>query len=121
MAMTPDKQEAHHHVGPLSRNRDPNITKFLHVRAICCRPETYNDVISSLAVDNFGVDVPIKFVDSRSNGFRDIRGADFVSKKKRTNERTLNDFRVKRTNIAGLRPQMCSEIFFCRQILMRLY
>ena len=40
-----------------------------------------------MAVDNFGVDVPIKFGDSRSNGFRDIRGADFVSNK-RSNERT---------------------------------
>ena len=40
-----------------------------------------------MAVDNVGsvgMDVPIKFDDSRSNGFRDIRGADFVS-----NERTL--------------------------------
>ena len=36
-----------------------------------------------MAVDNVGMDVPIKFDDSRSNGFRDIRGADFVS-----NERT---------------------------------
>ena len=37
-----------------------------------------------MAVDNVGMDVPIKFGDSRSNGFQDIRGADFVS-----NERTL--------------------------------
>ena len=36
-----------------------------------------------MAVDNVGMDVPIKFGDSRSNDFRDIRGADFVS-----NERT---------------------------------
>ena len=32
-----------------------------------------------MAVDNIGVDVPMKFGDSRSNGFPDIRGADFVS------------------------------------------
>ena len=40
-----------------------------------------------MAVDNVGVDDPIKFGDARSNGFRDIRGADFVSNK-RTIERT---------------------------------
>ena len=31
------------------------------------------------------MDVPIKFGDSRSNDFRDIRGADFVAKNERTN------------------------------------
>ena len=48
------------------------------------RPEVDNDVISGIAVDNVGMDVPIKFGDSSSNGFRDIRGADLLS-----NERTL--------------------------------
>ena len=47
-------------------------------------PEVENDVISGMAVDNVGMYVPIKFGDSRSNGFRDIRGAYFVS-----NEQTL--------------------------------
>ena len=46
------------------------------------RPEVDNDVTSGVAVDNVGMDVCVKFGDSRSNGFRDIR-ADFVS-----NERT---------------------------------
>ena len=32
-----------------------------------------------MAVDNVGIDVRIKFGDSRLNGFRDNRGADFVS------------------------------------------
>ena len=32
-----------------------------------------------MAVDNVGMDVLIKFGDSRSNRFRDIRGAFFVS------------------------------------------
>ena len=36
-----------------------------------------NDAISGVAVDNIGVDICVKFVDSRSNGFRDIRGAEF--------------------------------------------
>ena len=63
------------------------MTKNLHVCVICRGPEIDNDVISGLAVDNVGLDVSIKFGDSRSNGFRDIRGADFVSNK-RMNERT---------------------------------
>ena len=49
--------------------------------------EIDNDVISGPAVGNVGMDVLIKFGDSRSNGFRDIRGADFVSNK-RTSDRT---------------------------------
>ena len=57
------------------------MTQNFLVCAICCRPEIDNGVnISGLAV---GMDVPTKFSDSRSNGFRDIGGADFVS-----NERT---------------------------------
>ena len=45
----------------------------------CCRLEVDSDVISGIAVDNVSMDVPIKFGNSRSNGFTDIRGADFVS------------------------------------------
>ena len=37
------------------------------------RPEVGNDVISGTALDNVGVDVYLKFGDSRSNVFRDIR------------------------------------------------
>ena len=55
------------------------MTHNLHVCAICCRLQVENDVISGVAVDNVGVDVPLNFGESRSNGFRDIRGADFVS------------------------------------------
>ena len=36
------------------------------------RPETDNDVISGVSVDNVGMDVQAIFGDSRSNGFRDI-------------------------------------------------
>ena len=46
-----------------------------------------NDVISGLAVDNVGMGDPVQYCDSRSNGFRDFRGADVVSNE-RTNERT---------------------------------
>ena len=56
-----------------------------HVFAICRRSEKGNDVISGVAIDNVGVDVSIKFGDSKSNRFRDIRGADFVTYQ-RTNE-----------------------------------
>ena len=63
------------------------MTQNLHVFAICYRPEIYNDVISGQDVDNVGVDVHIKFGGSRSNYFRDIRGADFETNE-RANERT---------------------------------
>ena len=43
------------------------------------RLEVDNDVISGVAVDNVGMGIRIKFGAFRSNGFRDIRGADFVS------------------------------------------
>ena len=43
--------------------------------------------IYGVAVDNVGMDVRVKLGDSRRNGFREIRGADFVS-----NERTCLDF-----------------------------
>ena len=33
------------------------------------RPEIDNDVISSVSVNNVGMDGPLKFGDSRSNGF----------------------------------------------------
>ena len=48
------------------------------------RPVVDNDVISGMDVDNVSIDALIKCGDSRSNGFRDTRGADCVS-----NERTL--------------------------------
>ena len=41
------------------------------------------------------MDVPIKFGDSSSNGFRDIRGADFAS-----NERTAKPIPIARNAIA---------------------
>ena len=65
------------------------MTQNFHVFAIYRRPEIGNDVISGMAVGNVGMDVPIKFGDSRSNRFRDIRGADFVISDFRTNERKL--------------------------------
>ena len=43
------------------------------------RLEVDNDTISDVAVDNVGMDVNVKLGDSKSNGFRYIRGADFVS------------------------------------------
>ena len=42
------------------------------------RPEGDNDVISGMTVDNVGMDDPIKFGDSRSNDFQDVRGDVFV-------------------------------------------
>ena len=42
-------------------------------------PEHDNDIISGVAIQYVGVDVYIKFGDYRSNGFRNIRAATFVS------------------------------------------
>ena len=44
------------------------------------QPEVDTDVISGTAVDNVGVDVPVKLLDYRSNGFRYIRVADYLAK-----------------------------------------
>ena len=45
------------------------------------RPEVDCDVISGEPVDNVGMNAHVKLGDSRSNGSRYIRGADFVWKK----------------------------------------
>ena len=45
------------------------------------RLEVDNDVVSSVAADYAGVDVIEKLGESRSNGFRDIRGADYFIRK----------------------------------------
>ena len=42
------------------------------------RIEVGNDVIFGVAVDNVSMAVPVKFGASRSSGFQEIRGADFV-------------------------------------------
>ena len=43
------------------------------------QPEVDNGVTSGVAIYYVGMDVPVKFGDSRSKGSRDIRGAGFVS------------------------------------------
>ena len=42
-------------------------------------PEVDSGVVSDIDGDNASLDVHVKCGDSRSNSFRDIRGADFVS------------------------------------------
>ena len=71
---------------PFSRNstRSRRRRYFRLFFAYNFRREVDIDVISGEAVDNVCMDVPIKFGGSRSNGFLNIRGADFVS-----NDRTL--------------------------------
>ena len=44
-----------------------------------CRPEEAGDVISGMALDYVGMDVPAKLGNSRSNGSGDIRFVDFMS------------------------------------------
>ena len=66
----------------------PSAAAFSTVSLYNFRPEAdIARVISGMAIDNVGVDVPVIFGDSRSNGFRDIRGAPFLSDE-RTKERT---------------------------------
>ena len=59
----------------------------LFSRVLChiFRQEVDSDVMSGVAEDNVSMDVRVKFGAYRSNGLRDIRGADFVSNE-RTNE-----------------------------------
>ena len=57
----------------------PSEAAFSTVFPYTFRPEVGNDVMFGTAVDIVGIDVPIKFDDSRSKGFRYIRGAVFVS------------------------------------------
>ena len=84
------------------------MTQNLHVCPICCRPEVDNDVISGVAIYNVGMDVPMNFRDSRSNGFRDIRGADSVSND-RTNERTnIAEAHPNSAKLFGISPKHCS-------------
>ena len=58
------------------------------------RPDVVDDVMSSVAIDNVGVNVCVKFGDSSSNGLCDIRRASF--RVERTKERT---------NMASVSPQ----------------
>ena len=64
------------------------------------RLEVGDGVMSGMAVDNVSVDAPIKFIISRSNGFGDIRRAEFVS-----NERTLGKPIPIMRNANGVSPK----------------
>ena len=68
---------------PFSRNstRSRRRRYFRQLFCYSFRPEVDNEakVISGVAADYGGMDVHVKFCDSRSNGFLDIRGIDFVS------------------------------------------
>ena len=66
-----------------------------------------------MAVGNVGMDVPIKFGDSMSNGFPDIRGADFVS-----NERTLAEAYPNSAKYNAFRLEMVLAKLLCHSLLM---
>ena len=72
------------------------------------RPEVVSDVISGVAVDQVGLDVRVKFGDSRSYGCQDIQGADFVSNE-RTNMTEAYDVRHKR--LSGVSPKKATHDF----------
>ena len=49
------------------------MIEFMHyLTAFCSRLETASDVISGAAVEHVGMDITVKFGDSRSNGSGDI-------------------------------------------------
>ena len=64
------------------------------------RPEVVNDVISGSAADYARMYAPVKFGDSRSNGFRDNRGAVFVS-----NERTYRSLSQYQKRLTDVSPK----------------
>ena len=87
-------------LGNSTRNR-----RRQYFRQFCCynfRPEVDNDVISGVVVDNAGMDVHVKFGYSRSNGSRDIRGADFVS-----NEH-IKAYHIRQNRHTGVSPKHLS-------------
>ena len=75
------------------------------------RTEVCSDVISSVNVDNVGMDVPIKFGHSRSNGFRDIREAHFAS-----DERTLAEAYPNSAKRNRLKKTLCYVRSFSRTV-----
>ena len=91
---------------------DPKPSESIYSTAFprSFRPEVVdNDVISGKAVDNIGVDVPIKFGDSSSNGFRDIPGADFVS-----NEHwRIRIADIQTEDTVAIRPHFCNGMTDC--------
>ena len=88
---------------PFSRNSPkPSVAVKSSVFPYNLRPEVDNDVISSMAIGNVGVDVSIKFGDSRSNGPMARSATAFRLKI------TLNK---KSPQIVGISPPMCSQIF----------
>ena len=48
------------------------------------RPEVVSDVISAVAVEQVGLDIRVKFGDSRSNRLRDNRAVKLVMDERRT-------------------------------------
>ena len=55
----------------------------LYSIAVCSRSEAASDVISDVIVDPTGVDVRVKFGDSKSNRSRDIGLPHFVTDERR--------------------------------------
>ena len=65
--------------GPILPCVRPLLNPQIGVFRYNFRPEVDNDVMSGGSVDNVGVDVRVKFGDSRSNGFRDTNEQDEAS------------------------------------------
>ena len=86
--IVPEKRIKFGHIRLTSSREIPPEAGGSAISKVCFRynfrPEVDNHVISDVAIACVGLDVRVKFGDSRSNGSRDIEGADFIV----TNERT---------------------------------
>ena len=84
----------------------PSEAVFSTVCPYNFRTEVDIDVISGMDVENVGMDVCLKFDDSRSNGLRDTRGADFFS-----NERTWRSLSYPNSVkcLLGVSPKNCRK------------
>ena len=67
--------------GPLSKNRDPNMTQKEHVYVICGRQEADDDIISGRNVKILGCYIAVIFEVASSSSFRDFQKRLFCDSK----------------------------------------
>ena len=92
----------------------PTEAAFSTVFTYKFRPKVDSDAIFGKVIDNVSMDVPIKFGDSRSNGFRDIRGTHFVSNERanigEAYPNSASAISTKNGNTTFTQPEMTSSI-----------
>ena len=100
------------------------MTQNLHVCTICFRPEVVYDVISGINVKTIEGKLAANLEVASSNNFRDIQKNHFVTAEAEAEAAADLDDSIKRKRIrvslnkqkspriVGLRPPMCSQIFW---------